>query len=1328
MIPRVRSKPVLKAAYLWALTLLSMAASPPLLASDLVITGVVDGPLSGGVPKAIEFYAINNIADLSVYGWGSANNGGGTDGQEFTFPAVGVTAGSHIYVASEAAGFTTFFGFAPDHTSGAASINGDDAIELFHNGFVADVFGDIDVDGTGEPWEYLDGWAYRIDNSGADCSTFLLPNWSFSGANALDGETTNGTATTPFPIGTFSTTRTDSGPCVVSTSPANEAAGVAVDADVVIDFSEDVIATGSWFDLSCSSSGAHTAVISGGPQSFTLNPDVDFDGGEICSITVFASQVSDIDADDPPDNMPADFVFSFDTAAPSGGWVINEIHADPASGSDGDANGDGTRSSTQDEFVEIVNATGGAVDISDWTLSDGFGVRHMFPFGTMVPDNCAIVVFGGGSPSGTFGNSLVQTASGGSLGLNNGGDDLTLADASTIQIATASYGSTGGDNQSLTLNPDVTGALPYVKHSVAIGGGGTLYSPGTRADGVAFVGCPVATPAWLINELHADPASGAAGDANGDGVRSSSADEFVEIINNTGSTYDLSGWTLSDASGLRHTFPAATVVADGCGVLVFGGGSPTGTFGRMSVQTASVGFLGLNNSGDTLTLDSGIGTAAFAAYGSEGGDDQSLTLDPDVTGLLPYVKHTLATGSGGTLYSPGTRINTLQFAGCPQEREIFEIQGDGLASPFVGQGVIADDNVVTALATDGFFIQTPTSRDDFDIDTSNGIFVFTGDMPVPPTVAVGDLVDVAGEVQEFFGFTEISSVSSVVVDGTGAVPPVVDFDETVPSPDPTAPSCSIAYECYEGMLIEIADGTVTGPNQRFGTDPIAEVHITAAPLRTFREPGIEFPGIPGLPEWDGNPEVFELDPDKLGLTSQIIPAGSSFSATGVLGFEFGGYELWPSVLTVTPSPLPVPVRPRGPGELTVGTLNLFRLFDDIDDPADGDRNDFVVSTAEYERRLTKFSTYIREVLDAPDILAVQEVESLTVLQNLAVEIFADSSGAVDYTASLIEGNDIGTIDVGFLTRQHINVDAITQVDPDVTFENPITLEDDILHDRPPLLLEGSCDVEFGSFPISVIAVHNRSLGGIDGSEGERVRLKRLLQANSIALKVQALQLADPDARLVVIGDFNAFEFTDGYVDAIGVIAGEFVPGDNLVCDETDCTSLVDPDPPLENQLEWLPSGERYSFIFRGNAQALDQALASQGLAAEISGAEYGRGNADAAVDLINDELSVLRSSDHDGFVIFVAKDEDADGVPNNDDVCPATVIPESVPTRQLKKNRYALNRPGNNTFNSRNKTVFTTGDTRGCSCEQIIDNLGLGNGHRKFGCSKGAMQEWIDQL
>ena len=410
----------------------------------------------------------------------------------------------------------------------------------------------------------------------------------------------------------------------------------------------------------------------------------------------------------------------------------------------------------------------------------------------------------------------------------------------------------------------------------------------------------------------------------------------------------------------------------------------------------------MNNGGDSVTLNNGVADVNSVSYGSEGGDNQSITLDPDVTGSPPYARHSSATGSGGALYSPGTRVDGLQFAGCPVSAGVTDIQGSGASSPLEGQRVITT-GVVTAVSPDGFFMQVP---DDGDPNTSNGIFVFTGGAP---GVSVGDEVEVTGSVAEFFGFTEITGSPIITVTGVGTVPDPIVFDANTPSPDPSAPSCAIEYECYEGMLITVPAGIVGASNQSFGSDPVAEVHVTAGPVRSFREPGIETPGIPALPAvpvWDGNPEVFELDPDKLGLPNLIIPARSTFSATGVMGFEFGGYELWPTELDVNFAPLPIPTRAKAADEGTVGSFNLFRLFDDIDDAPDGARDDAVVSPEEYSLRQAKIAAYIVDVMGAPDILAIQEVESLKVMQDLAATVAAfDASVSYARPAAVAPGCD-----------------------------------------------------------------------------------------------------------------------------------------------------------------------------------------------------------------------------------------------------------------------------------------------------------------------------------
>lgn len=111
-------------------------------------------------------------------------------------------AGDCLTVASESTGFATYFGEAPTVTSSVASINGDDAVELFQNGEVVDVLGDQNVDGTGQGWEYMDGWAYR--NSGSlPSSTFGINDWTFSGTNAVDGCTTNSGCGSQFPFKSF---------------------------------------------------------------------------------------------------------------------------------------------------------------------------------------------------------------------------------------------------------------------------------------------------------------------------------------------------------------------------------------------------------------------------------------------------------------------------------------------------------------------------------------------------------------------------------------------------------------------------------------------------------------------------------------------------------------------------------------------------------------------------------------------------------------------------------------------------------------------------------------------------------------------------------------------------------------------------------------------------------------------------------------------------------------------------------------------------------------------------------------------------------------------
>ncbi len=263
------------------------------LNADLVLTAVFDGPLTGGQPKGVELYVLNDIPDLSIYGIGSANNGQGSDGEEYTFPPVSATAGDYLYLTADSAAFVDFFGFSPDFTdadNGSVNVNGDDAIELFMNGQVVDVFGDINTDGSGEPWEYLDSWAYRVDGTGPDGSTFVLANWYFGGPNALDGETSNASAATPVPIGTYALMPPQE--VIAADDEANTDINHPVDVDVL---ANDFLPNGSATSLTVLGMPANGIVTDLGNGTLSYLPNTDFCGEDSFTYEVCDSSIPSCD-------------------------------------------------------------------------------------------------------------------------------------------------------------------------------------------------------------------------------------------------------------------------------------------------------------------------------------------------------------------------------------------------------------------------------------------------------------------------------------------------------------------------------------------------------------------------------------------------------------------------------------------------------------------------------------------------------------------------------------------------------------------------------------------------------------------------------------------------------------------------------------------------------------------------------------------------------------------------------------------------------------------------------------------------------------------------
>jgi hypothetical protein len=358
---------------------------------------------------------------------------------------------------------------------------------------------------------------------------------------------------------------------------------------------------------------------------------------------------------------------------PDKGFIINEVLFDPPTDISGDANGDGTRSASGDEFIEFVNDSDQPIDLSGYTLYDASSFasntpRHIFAGGTIIPAGGIYVLFGGGSPSGDFGTAIVAVSTTSNLNLNNGDDQIIILDdigntILTFDTQVEGAGIDFGNDQSVTRSPDINGN--FALHTTA--NINLVFSPGKKSDGTNFAGNTPPGQGFIINEVLFDPASDITGDANGDGTRDAAADEFIEFINDSNLAVDLSGYTLYDATNLGgtplHTFPQGTIVSPGGVYVLFGGGTPTGSFGGAMVGVSTSGNMNLTNSNDIITILDNQGNVFLTfdtqleGAGISFGSDQSVTRSPDINGN--FTLHT--TTNPALLFSPGTKTDGSGF-------------------------------------------------------------------------------------------------------------------------------------------------------------------------------------------------------------------------------------------------------------------------------------------------------------------------------------------------------------------------------------------------------------------------------------------------------------------------------------------------------------------------------------------------------------------------------------------------------------------------------------------------------------------------------------------
>ena len=369
-------------------------------------------------------------------------------------------------------------------------------------------------------------------------------------------------------------------------------------------------------------------------------------------------------------------------------------------------------------------------------------------------------------------------------------------------------------------------------------------------------------------------------------------------------------------------------------------------------------------------------------------------------------------------------------------------------------------------------------------------------------------------------------------------------------------------EPYEGMRVHVETLNVVAPTQGSVNEVTAigstnGVYYGVIPnvARPFRQPGIELPLPlpPGSPccvtRFDGNPERIRVDSNgnaafTANQTTEVMTGATVSGITGVLDYSAHAYTILPDFGAqgvVAETHGYSAVSPIAAHRFTIATANLERFFDTVDTAG---ISDVAVNATAYQLRLTKVGLQICDVMRAPDIIGVEEVENVTVLQNIAAAANSTPScNGTNYAAYLFEGNDPGGIDDGFLVNlNRVVVRDVHQEGKDTTFIDPTDGSVDVLNDRPPTILAATITSP-GDGPqnITVIANHLRSLNDIDadgpGGAGPRVRAKRLAQAEYLGTLIENLQLANGAEPVVAVGDFNAFEFSDGYVDVIGTIKG-----------------------------------------------------------------------------------------------------------------------------------------------------------------------------------------------
>jgi hypothetical protein len=592
--------------------------------------------------------------------------------------------------------------------------------------------------------------------------------------------------------------------------------------------------------------------------------------------------------------------------------------------------------------------------------------------------------------------------------------------------------------------------------------------------------------------------------------------------------------------------------------------------------------------------------------------------------------------------------------GDPAPATISEIQGASHISPLLGESVTGVEGVVTARRTAGgrgFWFQDPDG--DGDDATSDGVFVFLNQAP---SAQIGNVVRVSGTVSEFrsggatstnLTITQINSSNTnveilssgnplplpIVLGVSGRLPPTEKIDddsettrdiEVSDDYDPTDDAIDF-YESLEGMIVRINSGAaVVGPTKSFGEITVLpDGGSWATGLRTPRG-GILLGGYT-----DPNPERVQID-DEI-LRDQITPRPSiampdmdvgavvTSPIIGPIDYTFANYKIQATTIpTFVPSSIErESATPPRDQELLVATFNVENL-----------------SAVSPQAKFDELAGMVVDNLSSPDLLGIEEIQDDTGPTNdgavdasqtwtrLIAAIQAAGGPLYEYRqidpVNNADGGAPGSnIRVGFLFRTDRGLSFIDRPGGDATtstsvIANPsgprLSLSPGRIDPNNPAYFETrkslAGEFRFRGKKLFAIVVHfssksdDQPLFGRFQPPTRFSEIARHGQAQVVADFVEDIRAVDPNAYVVVLGDINDFEFSE----TVGIL------------ESGGTTTFVDT----------MPANERYSYVFEGNSQVLDQILGSDSILARLVEYDVVHVNSEFAVQASDHEPSVAR--------------------------------------------------------------------------------------------------------